>query len=300
MTQTPPASQTPPAPARLDEDAFCPECRYNLRGVESNRCPECGREFDRATLRVSAIPWVHRHEIGRFRAYWRTVWFVTASTRRFADELSRPTPYADAQRFRWTTVLILCLSLPLIGAVLYGADLLPAINDPLTSEVLSMVWPAATVIAAFVLALAAMTGLPGYAFHPPSVPVNVQNRAIALSYYACAPLGLSVVMALLLGGSLVLEVMFSRHNGIPSDPAFLAIVVSVLSGVLGTLGFLLSPVFWWLALWRLGRRLFQHTHRGRLLYIAALPILWPAVAVLIVGGISLVVGYIALFVDSLS
>lgn len=28
-----------------DRDAWCPACRYNLRGLTSPRCPECGREL---------------------------------------------------------------------------------------------------------------------------------------------------------------------------------------------------------------------------------------------------------------
>jgi hypothetical protein len=28
-----------------DRDVPCPLCRYNLRGLASNRCPECGREL---------------------------------------------------------------------------------------------------------------------------------------------------------------------------------------------------------------------------------------------------------------
>ena len=35
-----------------DRDAWCPACRYNLRGLTSPRCPECGREL---RLSVGAI-----------------------------------------------------------------------------------------------------------------------------------------------------------------------------------------------------------------------------------------------------
>jgi hypothetical protein len=28
-----------------DRDAWCPACRYNLRGLTTPRCPECGREL---------------------------------------------------------------------------------------------------------------------------------------------------------------------------------------------------------------------------------------------------------------
>lgn len=47
--------------ARVDPSAFsddefpvwCPECDYLLRGLLSNRCPECGHGFDRGRLLVS-------------------------------------------------------------------------------------------------------------------------------------------------------------------------------------------------------------------------------------------------------
>jgi len=291
-------SNDPPSQFAFDEDIFCPQCGYNLRGVESDRCPECGREFDRATLRVSAIPWVHRHEIGRFRAYWRTVWFVTARTKRFAEELWRPVAFGDAQRFRWLTVLNLCLSIPLIVAVPIVLEFFPSLKDPIVEEIVAMIWTIVAVGVALVLALVAITGLPSYAFHPQGLPIEMQNRAIALSYYACAPLAWTLVMALLLGVyllSLELSGPFERA----SDSGLLIVMLALLIGVPGVLGLVLEPFFWWFALWRLARRVFQHSYPGRLLWIAGLPILWPVVVVLIVGGISLVVGYVALVVDSL-
>ncbi len=42
-------------PALFPEEEFpvvCPKCSYLLRGLPDNRCPECGREFDRGRLLV--------------------------------------------------------------------------------------------------------------------------------------------------------------------------------------------------------------------------------------------------------
>lgn len=35
-------------------EKYCLGCRYDLRGLESNRCPECGRVFDPADARTWA------------------------------------------------------------------------------------------------------------------------------------------------------------------------------------------------------------------------------------------------------
>lgn len=62
-------------------DLYCPHCGYNLCGIDSGRCPECGEPFDRATASISRIPWMHRPEIGRIKGWWRTVWMVTWKAR---------------------------------------------------------------------------------------------------------------------------------------------------------------------------------------------------------------------------
>src|SRR5260370_481037 len=46
-----------PPPVPVDADLLCGGCAQNLRGVASDRCPECGRRFDRARLLHPAVPW---------------------------------------------------------------------------------------------------------------------------------------------------------------------------------------------------------------------------------------------------
>jgi hypothetical protein len=51
------AASNPPAPPEppgaLDQDAYCPGCGYNVRGLAGDpiRCPECGNRYARAELR---------------------------------------------------------------------------------------------------------------------------------------------------------------------------------------------------------------------------------------------------------
>ena len=49
MTQSPPSSA--PGLAEQPTDLYCPQCEYNLRGIDSPRCPECGIGIDYETLR---------------------------------------------------------------------------------------------------------------------------------------------------------------------------------------------------------------------------------------------------------
>ncbi len=39
----------------IDEDLYCPECGYNLRGIPEDRCPECGFGYDRGAIRAQSI-----------------------------------------------------------------------------------------------------------------------------------------------------------------------------------------------------------------------------------------------------
>src|SRR5256885_10861457 len=71
------------APATL----LCPACGYDLRAIQSDRCPECGLAIDRALGVASQIPWTHRKRIGTWRAYARTAFLVMLRPSRIAAEI---------------------------------------------------------------------------------------------------------------------------------------------------------------------------------------------------------------------
>src|ERR1051326_3842558 len=100
---------------------FCPDCGYNLHGIESQRCPECGHEIDWDRVSRSRIPWVHRGELGRWRAYWRTVWLVCIESRLVSDDVLRPVRLHDARGFRNVTVWVAFVPLALAVMVAYIA-----------------------------------------------------------------------------------------------------------------------------------------------------------------------------------
>lgn len=89
-------------------DVFCEGCGYSLLGLSGDRCPECGKPYDPTELPFARIPWLHRRRLGKARAYWKTVWLVAFSPRRFAAELCRPVRISadDARRFRRATINI--------------------------------------------------------------------------------------------------------------------------------------------------------------------------------------------------
>src|SRR4051794_5371921 len=80
---------------------LCPACGYDVRSATSDRCSECGLVLDRSAAAASNIPSAHRGQIGRVRAFVKTVWLVTVDSPSIRHELSRPQLSGDAERFRW-------------------------------------------------------------------------------------------------------------------------------------------------------------------------------------------------------
>lgn len=183
------AADQGPRSRSLSEGLFCPECGYDLRGAASERCPECGLKIDREAMSVSRIPWVHRREIGRFRAYWRTTWIVMVLRRRLVGEMNRPITIADARRFWLVTVLLAWLPIAAWAVGLAVANFEP--RDFRAGVRLGYLLEAG-IFAAGMLAvwlfLLLATGSMSNWFVSETFEGDRQDRAIALSYYTCAPL----------------------------------------------------------------------------------------------------------------
>ncbi|MBI1826772.1 MAG: zinc ribbon domain-containing protein [Planctomycetes bacterium] len=198
----------------IADDIFCQHCGYNLKTLTGDRCPECGKSIAGVRALNSQIPWVYRKELGWWRAYWKTVWLVMFRRRRLAEEMARPVSYRDAQIFRFGTIAIVC-----IAAILASLSFLAThAQCPTDEPIVSFFWQHGIASAGLhvlgVLFLLAATGLPSYFFHPRAVSVKQQNRAVALSYYACAPLVMSpisiflLVVPLLFDTKILLEMFF--------------------------------------------------------------------------------------------
>jgi hypothetical protein len=204
-------------PASADAELFCPSCGYDLRNIASDRCPECGESIDRKTVAVSLIPWVHRREIGRVRAFLRTVWLAIRRPDAIARECARPVSYRDAQLFRWTVVFIAWLPMAILAAAWWYTwarpEKLYRQGTPWYAEPLIRVlgpgsfggWVYRMLIApgslslnllVILLWLVTSTGVASYFFHPKALASARQDRAVALSYYGSAPLALLPLLEL--------------------------------------------------------------------------------------------------------
>lgn len=103
-------------PDPLYEGRQCPACGYDLRGAVSDRCSECGLIVDREALSISQIPWSRRREIGRVRAFLRTLGLVFIDSRRIRHELVRPQSWRDASWFRFVVALLLAIAFGIVLA----------------------------------------------------------------------------------------------------------------------------------------------------------------------------------------
>ncbi len=261
-------------------DFLCPGCGYNLRGLTQDRCPECGAPFDRAKISESQLPWLQRAYRGRLRSYWRTVWQVTWHPRLLAAEFNRPVDYAHSQRFRWFTIFWAWLPLAistLESHLSRHEDYLLLRAAGLTSDL----WLSVSFHLAAVLALAVLTGVPSYFFHPGRLPMEYQNRGVALSYYACAPLAWAPVAYL--AGWVTASIASPSMYGLYAAFALAAMQVAL----------------WWRALATLVHRILRQQGSSTILPYFTIPLAAMASATLVALAADLTAFYFGLMYFSL-
>jgi hypothetical protein len=245
-------------------DLHCPDCGYNLRGLTGDCCPECGQSTDFVRASGSNIPWGHRHEIGRFLAYWRTVWMVCFRFKTFCQEIARDVGYADAQSFRWVTLSHACL--PLLPVfVLLAADGMPV--PPLTAIGVGLL-----------LLMVFATGMPSYYFDCRDLPTAQRNNAIAMSYYCAGPVAWTILALL---PSAAVEWLRNVAPTIAPKLGSLTLIVP-----------LVALTFWWARLLRLMSRTMPNRPRRKIALALALPALWLGIALLIFLAVPLTVLYV--------
>ncbi len=113
-----PAEKNAPPVQIEDEQIFCPLCNYNLTGIHSGRCPECGAWFNRAALlasqpvhRITLIPWDDPGEMRPRDRFLATLRICLLRAERFAFAFS-----VQPQETRAVSFLLITLGLT-IGAM---------------------------------------------------------------------------------------------------------------------------------------------------------------------------------------
>ena len=302
-------SPSPADDAVLDGELFCPACGYDLQCIGSERCPECGKEVDRRTLAVSRIPWVHRREIGRVRAFWKTVWWVTSKPQDVARECARPVSLADAKRFRWTVSIVAWVPVVVAAAAWRFAWLAPIWREgrpPWVEPLARLVGPElgwgyyslvpvgshAISLIALLLWLAVAGGVASYFFHPGALPRLRQERAVALSYYAAAPLALLPVVQV----CFVALTLFAAKTGWNFATLYAASEKFRIFWLGACAATFAIALLWWVGTLRLLRGTTQATTARLIVTGASLPGLWLLLAPLIYFFLHAVVGFILLLI----
>jgi len=191
-TASPPASST---------NLYCICCGYNQRGISSAHCPECGQDFSKLPPSSSRLPWLHRRRVGLIRAYWRTVAMFLFNDKLFCEQIENPITLKDARLF-WLLSLAHVIVPPLILLLYLATNQPPGRLAALKQFVFQSIYiPVPGVfffLVGYVLFFIVSTGLPSYFCHPRALAVERQNRAIAFSYFACAPLAVAPLFFILL------------------------------------------------------------------------------------------------------
>lgn len=110
-----------------DEEIYCPLCNYNLTGVHSGRCPECGGVFHRESLiaaqktnQITVMPWDDPERMSIIRRFGRTLAICLFNARRFAFAFSVQPQRTRAASFKLVVMLFAWLMAAI--PVLVGAD----------------------------------------------------------------------------------------------------------------------------------------------------------------------------------
>ncbi len=286
---------------------FCPACGYDLRASTDGRCNECGLAIDWASLRVSAFPWAHRREMGRARAYVRTVWRVLVGDRALAYEAVKPQDPADGRSFARVTGALVAITLLVPFAAMMtdeggvGFLAVPA-NDPpgpwLTGWMQNLIVPWAAGVTLWPVPVSCLIAM-GFTLPRAAGPMfrsqaraNVRTeRAAAIASYATAPLAVLPLAVVILWGSAI-GMWLVRGRAVGAQGTLLLVFSGLLIAAVA-IGGTFVRVGQWLARVRLGGLLTGFAGAAGLLGS------WCGIALVLFGVAPWCVGFLWLVVDSL-
>jgi len=189
-------------------ELYCIQCGYNLRGLASNRCPECGTPTAHSASTV--IPWQQRKALERIRTFWRTLVLATFRPGKLATASQMPVDFSASRRFRW--IVSALAALPAIiwfGAFVNqerGTGFLDIVQRPGFVPGIdaagpeahwwwqfAVIWSAGATFLpviplGIVIGLFMATGMTGLVAYMTKATELLRTRARAISEYTCAPL----------------------------------------------------------------------------------------------------------------
>ena len=210
-------------------ELLCGHCRYNLRGVPSNRCPECGQEFDPNYTIASLIPWEQRRYIGRMKALVWTIALASFWPRTLATRAQHPVSRSAARGFHLIIAIIAALAvytLPATALNIWPRMFQSTRRSDSAEQFVFIFNGESFQISAGSLAIGLIiaTALTGWFARNPAIPIERQHRALAISHYTCAPLFfLALVLAAMWGVTSLPTQSFM-------EPAGMALVLAQLVG----------------------------------------------------------------------
>lgn len=286
------------------QDLRCPACDYDLRAATSDRCSECGAQIDLAKLRVSAVPWAHRHEIGPGRAFLATVLAVHLRPRQFAVNVAGPLRLRDARRFQNVVVWLTFVPLALLWLGIYFADWYSrrlrwtrhTTANWFTSApggwIGEWLWVACVTICLWVF-LKLATGVVTYFAYGHSLSSPRMSRVNAVLYYACAPLAWTPVSIIL-----VLLNVWVGNSWLATAPQ--GAPIAFLLGGVTVISIVLQLCLWWFNSVRFLRRAVGSPSIQVLASAFLLPLLWVALLIVAIGIPSFFLAAVLLMLRSLS
>lgn len=292
-----------PAPAE-GRSVLCPGCGYDLRGASADRCSECGLEIDRAALERSGFPWAHRAQVGRVRAFLKTVWLVTIDSKQLRHETAKAQSRRGAAAFRrWIAVLLtICFAAAIVMLLLGdGIEAIVVVHEPSVFARLSMEgyeidllvpWSAGIALrpAPFAYALVLgfyVAGATRSIFRTNRLSPDYADTVESIGDYVAAPLAWLVPAAAGCAALLWIDEEFAATQLVTA-----LITISLFLGLLALGG----------TIFRAGQWRARTTHGGYptgFLAMGELLIRWAIGAAVVVGVVPWCVGFIWIFIDSL-
>ncbi len=278
----------------------CPACDYDLRALVGDRCPECGLLIDRAALAQSQIPWAHRDRLGSIRAYQRTAWLAWRHPKKLAMCAASPVDVRDARAFQRVTVLLAFVPAVVIGIALivYFGRAYPNSGLPSAGHHFGYLleWLLIAIFAGCVwLFLMAVTSVSQYFFLSTGISETRRERAVALSYYASAPIALSgIPLTLIVAASLLANHRWDMYVQVRViDRISEWLLIGIFITLMLEIGGLVSSTLVLL-------KKSTGCGVGRILAtITGLPIAWAVLAFLFLGLLPFAAIYLALMIVSL-